>query len=283
MNRTAFAATIGAAILAAASAQAGSLFQVTTSDSSGAVTDTSEIKAEDAKLAMSAIGAGGMMQNVRMIFRGDLEPPVMYAIDDSERAYYVMEPEAMAAGMADMQSQVQAAMAAAMQNLTPEQRAQMEAAMGGMGGIGGAMGGGAMGGLGAMPGMPDPDSIRVAATGEARTIAGVPTRGYEVTESGARAAIIWAAAPNDFSGASDLAASMAGMSDFMSRMPFAAGAAAMYDMGALEGGVPVQVETYANGALDSVSTISPGQPADFPDSDFEPDPSYSQQQMFGGL
>jgi hypothetical protein len=104
-----------------------------------------------------------------------------------------------------------------------------------------------------------------------------------VLENGARTYMVWAAQPGSVTGGQDLAAGFSGLEGFLSAMPQMASAGALYDLDALDGRLPVQIEEYEGGAVVQTSTIGPGQSANFPASDFEPDPSYAQASMFGGL
>lgn len=150
-----------------------------------------------------------------------------------------------------------------------------------MGGQGGMPGMGGMGG--GMMGMPAAPTIQIVPNGQSRSVNGVSTQGYQVLVDGEIASVIWAAPVGSVSGAADLAEGFAGMQGFLAEMPFVGDSAAMYDINAMDGKIPLQTENYENGMVTSITTIGQGQSATFTEADFMPDASYAEQSMFDGF
>lgn len=269
MIRTLIAAAV---TFAATPALAGTAFDIVITNAAGEVVDSGQIKADGRKLAMTAMaGQPDQVEGSRMIFRGDLDPAVLYVIDDAEASYVAIRPVEVAQGLNAMQSRVQSMMNQAMRGMTPEQRAQMEAAMGGAGG-----------GMSAMMGGQAPE-VTIRPTGQTLSVDGAPTTGFEVLENGQRTYLIWAAPPGAIHGGDDLAAGFGALADTVSEMPQLASIGAIYDLDALQGRVPVQIEEVRGGAVVETTTIGNGETVSFPASDFEPDPAYAQRQMFEAL
>ncbi|MBA4801760.1 MAG: hypothetical protein H2040_07835 [Euryhalocaulis sp.] len=260
-----FIATLAAALIALP-AFAGTVFDVEHRNAAGAVDHTSQIKVDGGKLAMEMMSAGEEAPEGRMIFRGDRTPQEMIVMNDQERSYMVFTAE----GMGSMQSQMNSVMEQALANLPPEQRAAAEAAMSGQG-------------MGAMMGQAPASDWRFRATGKSRDVDGRQTTGYELLKDGVRQMVFWTVPASSFNGGGDLGRTFDSLNDFFEALPMIGDAAGpMYDLDAMDGRVPVQIEEIgADGAVEATTTISEGRSMDIAASVFEPDPGYTRQEMPG--
>lgn len=237
----------------------------------GAAPKTNQIQIEQHRMRAEIAGPGGASQS--MVFDGVHE--VMMIIDDDHKAY----SEITKADVDAISQQMSAAMAqvqAAMKNMTPEQRAQMEAMMKGARGAAGRAAGAA---------------ATVSTTQYHKT--GTDTVGkwscdkYEGTRDGQKVQELCTVDPKvfgftmaDFAVSKDMAAFFQkmmppGMSQSMPS------AAELFHIGTPEdqgfSGVPVRTVTYAGGQVATTHEITDVRRQAFPDATFQPPAGYEKK------
>jgi hypothetical protein len=238
----------------------------------GGTPKTNQIQIDQHRMRAEVSGPNGAAQS--MVFDGVHE--VMMIIDDDHKTYSEITKadvdaisQQMSAAMAQMQS--------AMKNMTPEQRAQMEAMMGRAGAAGRAMGGAA------------------AATSKTQYHkTGTDTVGkwtcdkYEGTRDGQKVQEVCTVDPKVFGFTlADFAVSKDMAAFFQKMMPpgmgQSQGAGELFHIGSPEeqgfSGVPIRTVTYSGGQPGTTYELTDVKRQTFPDSTFQPPAGYAKQDM----
>jgi hypothetical protein len=236
----------------------------------GGAPKTNQIQIEQHRMRAEIAGPSGASQS--MVFDGIREAMLM--IDDDHKTY----SEITKADVEAISQQMSAAMAqmqGAMKNMTPEQRAQMEALTKRAGGAGRAMGGAAI---------PSKPQYRKVGTD---TVGKWTCDKYEGTRDGQKVQELCTVDPkslgftlNDFAVSKDMAAFFQKMMPpgMPSSMP---SAAELFRIGTPEeqgfSGVPVRTITYSGGQVASTHEITDVRRQAFPDSTFQAPAGYQKQ------
>ena len=236
----------------------------------GGAPKTNQIQIEQHRMRAEIAGPGGASQS--MVFDGTREAMMM--IDDDHKTY----SEITKADVEAISQQMSAAMAqmeAMTKNMTPEQRAQMEAMMKKAGAAGRGMAG-----AGA------PSKIQYHKVGT-DTVGKWTCDKYEGTRDGQKVQELCTVDPkvfgftlNDFAVSKDMAAFFQKMMppNMASSMP---SAAELFHIGTAEeqgfSGVPVRTITYSGGQAVSTHEITDVRRQAFPDSTFQAPAGYQKQ------
>lgn len=234
--------------------------------------ETMQVLAEGRNLKVKISG-----QNQRpgseMIYRGDRRE--MIAVDHASQSYIVMDPKTMQAVGAQAQ-QAFGEMEAKMRNMTPEQRAMLEQAIGGN-----------------LPGMQQPQQAKlvVQQMNDRRNIYGYQCTLYQVTRNRQKTSDAWITSWQNIDGGAEIIQAFTDLGQFMQQisesMPKQSGMAAGFDETFLTikdfNGFPVASREYrADGSVESETALRNTQKKRLNPAEFDPPARYRRQQMFDG-
>ncbi|MEM6537082.1 MAG: hypothetical protein AAF668_05065 [Pseudomonadota bacterium] len=178
-------------------------------------TEKFEIWADDENLRMTVDGGGASEGAMEFILLGETDQ--ILVIDHGEKTYIRMDSQTMNAktkqlgnAMSAMQDQMQAAMAEAMADLSPQERAQAQAAMANLPGMAGGAG---------MPGNPfgaaSTPTFDLVKKSEKRDVLNVKATAFQITKDGEPDGEVWAIKPSAIKGGKVIRARMQDLEEFV--------------------------------------------------------------------
>ena len=256
--------------VAGSPAFAGVVYQVETTDMTGAQPQTSlgTISAQGSLLKMELAGAGNDF-NGEMIFRGDRREMVM--VNHDEKTVMIIDEATMKA-MAAQINQAMSAMEQALAAVPAGQRAKMEEMM-----------------KSRMPMMSEPsEPAEIRITGDSDTINGYPATRYEVWRGGTRERELWVSEWSNVAGGDEVAETFQEMAGFMQSL-----LDSLPDIGGIKSagdtafsylkemqGFPVKArELGAGGEVEYESVLKSAEKQDLDAATFEPPAGYKQQDL----
>lgn len=264
--------TFAAALLLAAPALAGVVYEIEVTEADKTEVSKSEISVQDNLLKVTG-SPGSEDFNGEMIFRGDRRE--MIIVNHEEQSYMVMD-EATMKELAAKMNEAMAAMDQAMAAIPESQRARFEAMM--------------------KSKMPDMGAERVPSelrkTGDSDTIRGYPCVRYEIWRGGVRTRELWVTDWNNLEGGDDVTGAFQEMSAFFKEMldSFSAmGSMANIGQGMADSafehlkemnGFPVVAREFDdNGTFEGMAALESATAQDLDPAAFEPPAGYKRQEM----
>jgi uncharacterized protein DUF4412 len=243
----------------------GVVISMKTTGGGGGTTSTDQIQLDANHMRTQMTGRGGGENGV--VFDGTKQ--TLYIIDDTKKTYSEItkdDLDRMAAQLAQVQQQMQGAMA----NMSPEQRAQIEAMMRGRGGRG-------------MPGMPAPAAKPTYKKTGTDKVGKWTCDKYEGYQGDRKTSEVCTVAPtalglseSDFAVTKEFAKFFSGVMPNMSDRVFSLGS--LEDRGFV--GVPIRTISYgADGSVTNTSELTDITHQNIPDSTFAPPTGYAKQDM----
>jgi hypothetical protein len=246
----------------------GVVISMKTTGGGGGTTSTDQIQLDANHMRTQMTGRGGGENGV--VFDGTKQ--TLYIIDDTKKTYSEItkdDLDRMAAQLAQVQQQMQGAMA----NMSPEQRAQIEAVMRGRSGRG-------------MPGMPTPAAKPTYKKTGTDKVGKWTCDKYEGYQGDRKTSEVCTVAPtalglsdSDFAVTKEFAKFFSGVMPNMSDRVFSLGS--LEDRGFV--GVPIRTINYgADGSVTGTSELTDISHQNIPDSTFAPPAGYAKQDMAFG-